>query len=154
MTSGTGGTAVLNADGTVTFTPDANFNGAANFSYTVSDGDLTSAPATATINVTPVNDAPVNTVPPPTEQPLTVAEDTDLSITGLLISDVDAGSANTITTTLSVLHGTLSVGGDVVDGAGSSTTKREYGDPDRHGGADQCNAGHRGLSRRAGLHRL
>ena len=123
VTSGTGGTAVLNADGTVTFTPDANFNGAANFSYTVSDGDLTSAPATATINVTPVNDAPVNTVPPPTEQPLTVAEDTDLSITGLLISDVDAGSANTITTTLSVLHGTLSVGGDVVDGAGVSTTK-------------------------------
>ncbi|MCQ4349189.1 cadherin-like domain-containing protein [Pseudomonas stutzeri] len=27
VTSGTGGTAVLNADGTVTFTPDADFNG-------------------------------------------------------------------------------------------------------------------------------
>ncbi|MCQ4349222.1 Ig-like domain-containing protein [Pseudomonas stutzeri] len=37
MTSGTGGTAVLNADGTVTFTPDADFNGVATFSYTVTD---------------------------------------------------------------------------------------------------------------------
>ena len=38
VTSGTGGTAVLNANGTVTFTPNANFNGAASFSYTVTDG--------------------------------------------------------------------------------------------------------------------
>ena len=38
VTSGTGGTAVLNGDGTVTFTPTANFNGAASFSYTASDG--------------------------------------------------------------------------------------------------------------------
>ncbi|MCQ4349136.1 cadherin-like domain-containing protein [Pseudomonas stutzeri] len=37
VTSGTGGTAVLNADGTVTFTPDADFNGVATFSYTVTD---------------------------------------------------------------------------------------------------------------------
>ncbi|MCQ4349146.1 cadherin-like domain-containing protein [Pseudomonas stutzeri] len=33
VTSGTGGSAVLNADGTVTFTPDADFNGVATFSY-------------------------------------------------------------------------------------------------------------------------
>ena len=38
VTSGTGGTAVLNANGTVTFTPAANFHGAASFTYTVSDG--------------------------------------------------------------------------------------------------------------------
>ena len=43
VTSGTGGTAVLNANGTVTFTPTANFNGAASFSYTVSDGTSTSS---------------------------------------------------------------------------------------------------------------
>ena len=42
VTSGAGGTAVLNADGTVTFTPNANFNGAASFTYTVTDGALTS----------------------------------------------------------------------------------------------------------------
>ena len=51
VTSGTGGTAVLNANGTVTFTPDANFNGAASFSYTVTDGTATSNTATVTVNV-------------------------------------------------------------------------------------------------------
>ena len=41
VTSGTGGTAVLNANGTVTYTPAANFNGADSFTYTVSDGTAT-----------------------------------------------------------------------------------------------------------------
>ena len=48
VTSGTGGTAVLNPDGTVTFTPNANFNGAASFSYVASDGTTTSNSATVT----------------------------------------------------------------------------------------------------------
>ncbi|MFI8729385.1 beta strand repeat-containing protein, partial [Stutzerimonas kunmingensis] len=59
VTSGAGGTAVLNADGSVTFTPNANFNGTADFSYTVSDGTQISAPATVTVEVSAVNDAPV-----------------------------------------------------------------------------------------------
>ncbi|WP_372877625.1 retention module-containing protein, partial [Pseudomonas sp.] len=59
VTSGTGGTAVLNADGTVTFTPNENFNGTADFTYTVTDGELTSNVATATVTVGAVNDAPV-----------------------------------------------------------------------------------------------
>ena len=61
VTSGAGGTAVLNPNGTVSFTPNSNFNGAANFTYTVTDGGLTSAPATVTINIAAVNDAPVIT---------------------------------------------------------------------------------------------
>ena len=56
VTSGTGGTAVLNGDGTVTFTPNLNFNGAADFTYTVSDGTTTSAAATVTVNVAAIND--------------------------------------------------------------------------------------------------
>jgi len=59
VTSGNGGTAVLNSDGTVSFTPNANFNGAADFTYTVTDGNLTSNTATVTVNVAAVNDAPV-----------------------------------------------------------------------------------------------
>ena len=58
MTSGTGGTAVLNVDGTVTFTPNADFNGDADFTYTVTDGTLTSNTATVTVGVAAVNDAP------------------------------------------------------------------------------------------------
>ncbi|MEJ8848002.1 cadherin-like domain-containing protein [Variovorax rhizosphaerae] len=61
VSAGTGGTVVRNANGTVTFTPTANFNGAANFSYTVSDGSATSGPAAVTVNVAPVNDAPTTT---------------------------------------------------------------------------------------------
>ena len=46
-----------NGDGTVTFIPDADFNGEATFTYTISDGS-DSATGTATVTVTPVNDAP------------------------------------------------------------------------------------------------
>ena len=86
VSSGTGGTAVLNANGTVTFTPAANFNGAASFSYTVSDGTATSNPATVTVNVTAVNDAPVAVA-----DTLSATEDTAVTYTAaqLLGNDTD-----------------------------------------------------------------
>lgn len=62
VANGTGGTAVLNSNGTVTFTPNANFNGAATFSYEVRDDmSVVSGSATVTVNVTAVNDAPTIT---------------------------------------------------------------------------------------------
>ena len=81
--------------------------------------DLDPTPNTFTITVTAVNDAPVNTVP----GAQSVAEDTNLSLTGLSISDVDAGSA-TITTTLSVAerHADGVVGGR---GCGSGQRHRD-----------------------------
>ena len=54
----TNGTVVVNADGTITYTPNAGFVGQDSFTYTVSDGALT---ATATVTVT-VNAAPVDTI--------------------------------------------------------------------------------------------
>ena len=63
VTSGSGGTAMLNANGTVGFTPTANFNGTASFSYTASDGTLSSASAAVTVNVSAVNDAPTVSTP-------------------------------------------------------------------------------------------
>ncbi|MGL4637956.1 MAG: cadherin-like domain-containing protein, partial [Beijerinckiaceae bacterium] len=64
VTSGAGGTAELLSDGTIKFTPNANFNGAATFTYVLSDGrafNNLSNTATVTVNVAPVNDAPVIT---------------------------------------------------------------------------------------------
>jgi large repetitive protein len=53
------GTLVINTNGSYTFTPALNFNGAVPVvTYTVSDGTL-STTATLSLTVTPVNDAPV-----------------------------------------------------------------------------------------------
>lgn len=53
------GTVSLQADGTVRFTPAANFYGAASFTYQVSDGDGGNTWAMAQLNVQSVNDAPI-----------------------------------------------------------------------------------------------
>ena len=52
------GTVVLDG-GNVVFTPDANYNGAASFSYTLSDGRGGTDTATVSLTVGAVNDAPV-----------------------------------------------------------------------------------------------
>jgi hypothetical protein len=48
----------LNADGSFSYTPAANFNGSDSFTYRASDGQLESGVATVTITVDAVNDAP------------------------------------------------------------------------------------------------
>ncbi len=50
---------MANANGTITYTPAANFSGADTFSYTVSDGNGGTATATVDVDVTAVNDAPL-----------------------------------------------------------------------------------------------
>ncbi|WP_345987289.1 tandem-95 repeat protein [Sulfurimonas sp. HSL1-2] len=52
------GTATLNPNGTVTYTPAANYNGPDSFTYTVGDGTGRSAEGNVSVTVTPVNDAP------------------------------------------------------------------------------------------------
>jgi VCBS repeat-containing protein len=53
------GSLTLNADGSFAYTPDANYFGADQFTYRVSDGFLDSAVATVSITVRPRPDAPV-----------------------------------------------------------------------------------------------
>ena len=52
------GSAAINADGTITYTPAANYHGADSFTYTISDGNGGTATATVSVTVTGVNDAP------------------------------------------------------------------------------------------------
>ncbi len=84
------GTVVLNGDGTVTFTPEANFNGTASFTYTVKDslGAVSANSATVTVNVLAEDDVPVAT-----DDTYTTTEDTPLTVTlpsnGLLANDTD-----------------------------------------------------------------
>jgi len=58
VTQGTYGAVVDNGDGTVTYTPVAEYSGADNFTYTVSDGISGTDTATVSLTVTSVNDAP------------------------------------------------------------------------------------------------
>ena len=53
------GTLAQNADGSFTYTPNANYFGSDTFTYTANDGSLDSNLATVSITITPVNDAPV-----------------------------------------------------------------------------------------------
>ncbi|WP_128636333.1 beta strand repeat-containing protein [Bradyrhizobium lupini] len=115
--------------GSLTFTPSANANGTAlaSFTFQVRDNggtanggvDTDLSPNTITFNVTAVNDAPINTLP----GSFVTNEDAALALTGLTISDVDAGNGN-MTVTLTVGSGTLSAtnGGSVtVTGSGTGT---------------------------------
>jgi len=52
------GTAVVNADNTIRYTPRANVNGTDTFMYNVQVDGITSNIATVRIDITPVNDAP------------------------------------------------------------------------------------------------
>jgi hypothetical protein len=49
------GTAVINTDGTITYTPTAGFNGSDSLTYTISDGQGGTATAAFTINVLPIS---------------------------------------------------------------------------------------------------
>lgn len=51
--------AVSISGNTATYTPDSGFSGLDSFSFTVTDGDLTSAPATVTVSVSDVNHPPI-----------------------------------------------------------------------------------------------
>ncbi|EID17755.1 outer membrane adhesin-like protein [Mycolicibacterium phlei RIVM601174] len=97
----------LNADGSFTYTPHADYHGEDTFTYTVSDGQGGTADSTVTITVNPVNDAPVAN-----DDRFTVAEDGTL--TGkVLANDTDA-DADTLTASLvsGPSHGTLTLNDD------------------------------------------
>jgi VCBS repeat-containing protein len=117
------GTLQVSANGDFSFTPRPNYSGPVpSFTYTVSDGSSSSS-ATFSIDITPVNDAPVNAVP----QAQVTAEDTPLTFSLLTQNALGAfdPELDSLTTTLTVQHGVLNVGlnllGAGVSGDGTST---------------------------------
>jgi len=77
------GTISVNADNTITYTPNADFHGTDSFSYLVRDSNLESSEARVTVTVEPVNDAPVAV-----DDFVITPEDTPVSLT-LKASDLD-----------------------------------------------------------------
>ena len=98
----------------LTYTGNLNFNGADTLTVATNDGTATDTDMIA-ITVNAVNDAPINTVP----AAQSVAEDATLLIAGVSVADIDS---STLTTTLSVAHGTLNVtaGTGVITGNGTA----------------------------------
>lgn len=97
VTQGTYGDVTLDPDGTITYTPNADFNGSDDFTYTVGDGQGGSATGTVSVTVTPVNDPPSFTMGPDQvinedAGPQTVAEGEPLTFT-VTATDVDADGA-------------------------------------------------------------
>ena len=95
------GTTIKNADDTVTYSPNLNYNGTDSFTYTVSDGKGGTASAGVTVIISPVNDPPVAQA-----QTVSTTRDTATSIT-LTATDPD-GDALTYIVVTNPAHGTLS----------------------------------------------
>ncbi len=107
--------------GKLIYTPAANGNGNnyATFDFKLQDdggttnggADTSVSANTITFNVSAVNDAPINTLP----AAFSANEDVSTAITGLSIADVDAASS-TITVTLTVTKGTLTIANNIQNG--------------------------------------
>ena len=129
------GSAIINPDNTVTYTPAAGYNGSDSFSYTISDGHGGSDTALVTITVTSVNDNPVAN-----DDAATTPEDTGITM-DVLANDTDAdGDSLTIGSVTQPAHGSVVNNGVDVTyqpnanyyGADSFT----YTISDGHGGSD------------------
>jgi gliding motility-associated-like protein len=109
------GTLVINSNGTYTFTPAPNYNGAVpTATYTVSDGQGGTDTANLNITVTPVNDAPVAN-----DDVNTTPEDTPVS-GNVLTNDTDV-DGNPLTVTQFVINGQVYTAGSLANIPGVGT---------------------------------
>ena len=110
------GTLTLNANGSFTYTPNANFSGTDSFTYRANDGANNGNAATVTINVLPLNDQPNAS-----NDGYSVTEGQTLTrnaLQGVRANDSDPdGDALSISLLTNVSNGTLNLAAD-----GSSET--------------------------------
>ncbi len=99
------GTAVLNADKTITYSPNLNVTGTDSFTYTIADGNGGTDTATVNVSILPVNDPPVAVADSAalaedggTVTILVAANDTDPENSALTLVSVTQGAHGTVTT--------------------------------------------------------
>ncbi|WP_162276021.1 Ig-like domain-containing protein, partial [Roseimaritima ulvae] len=107
VTQPTHGTTVVNADSSVTYVPNDNFQGSDEFLYSISDGNGGSNSAVVTVTVNPVNDAPTAN-----DDSASTDEDTAVTI-NVLANDADIdGDSLSIASVGQPANGTASVNED------------------------------------------
>ncbi|MBW3671661.1 MAG: tandem-95 repeat protein, partial [Acidobacteria bacterium] len=107
-TTVTNGTLTLNADGSFSYTPAADFSGTDNFSYHADDGVATSNVVTVTLTIGGTNDPPVAV-----DDSVTTNEDTAVTI-DVLANDSDVEGTVTITGWMNPANGTVGCSTDCV----------------------------------------
>lgn len=95
------GVAVINPDGTITYTPVANFYGADSFTYVINDGHGGTTTATVNLTVAPINDPPAAL-----DGATALDEDTQIEIM-LVAMDVDSAAIG-LAVVNQPINGTLS----------------------------------------------
>ncbi|WP_372490092.1 Ig-like domain-containing protein [Chitinophaga sedimenti] len=123
------GTLTLNANGSFTYTPAANYNGTDQFTYRVCDNGAPQRCDTGlvTFTINPVNDAPVAG-----DDTYTIAEDGTLTVAapGVLTNDSDVdGNPLTVSVLANPAHGTLTLNSN---GSFVYTPAANYNGPDAY----------------------
>ncbi len=96
------GTVVINPDGTITYTPNSDFNGEDTVTYTIGDGNGGTATTTVTVTVGAVNDDPValaDTTATDEDTPVTVTvlgNDSDLDGDALTVTEATAAKGTVV----------------------------------------------------------
>ncbi len=145
------GTPTINADGTITYTPNPDFNGTDVITYTVTDPAGNQSTSTVTVTVTPVNDAPEanpDTGTTDFNTPIVInviGNDTDVDGDGLAVTGTPTSADGTVVDngdgTLTFTPNDGFTGDAVIDytitdgngGSDSSTVTILVGAPDRDG---------------------
>lgn len=116
------GTVVLNQNGTVTYTPSANYHGPDTFTYAISDGNGGTASGTVNVTVSSVNDNPIAT-----NETVTVTEDI-AAIINVLANDTDIdGNPLSVSAVGNAAHGTVVIN---QNGTVTYTPAANYSGPD------------------------
>src|SRR5439155_1154700 len=104
------GSVTLLSDGSLSYTPNANFNGSDSFTYKANDGSANSNVATVSVTVNAVNDAPVAV-----NDSYSVNQDSTLNIAapGALATEPDPdGDGISAVKVSDPAHGTVTVNAD------------------------------------------
>jgi VCBS repeat-containing protein len=122
------GTLTLNADGSFTYTPVANFGGSDSFSYRASDGSQESNPAGVTLTITASNDVPTVTV---AAGGMCIGDDS--GTINLTVADADT-AATVLTLSAASSNSTLVPTRNVVFGGSGSTRSMTVSAADNRAG--------------------